>query len=409
MSRFGVGESLQGVPVYLSGDFSATMGRSVSEDILSELGGYKDFLPVFQTWAKGSILANRSQSRFRTLPFWVKLQQNNFDIISTYASYGKLEQKVNKKRFQDAVKVYTSISLDLIEVLLGYQQGTSQTYYRLFIRLNEWLAARTGNLLRPAGERKNLSFAGENNNKVDNPVQEGGDFRSSSGGRGILIGLEHYTKEHKEYGKQWSLLAYATLCLTLKLVELCSDIEKYGNIRQRRCAFAERMNETLPGELTLDNGMVMRSETTGQSSTLDLMNWNKAPVAIRLASGWFVGMDKFIEDCMKIEGYVPPVDRNTYLTSYDAPPESKARDFDARAMFQQQTAVKVAAPKFGAAIEFKAKKEAEAQAVVEQAAAEEAAAAEQAAVEQKKSSAVKKSSLVLLAAAGVGAYLMTKS
>ena len=408
MSRFGVGESLLGAPVYLSGDFSSTMGRSVSEELLSGLGSSKDILPVFKIWAKGSILANRSQSRFRTLPFWAKLQQNDFDIVSTYASYGKLEQKVNKKRFQDAVKVYTSISLDLIEVLLGYQQGVSPNYYRLFIRLNEWLAARTGNLLRPKGERKNLSFAGENNNKVDSATQEGGDFRSSFGGRGVLVGLEHYTKEHKEYGKQWTLLADATLYLTLKLVELCADIEKYGNIRQRRCAFVERMNETLPGELTLDNGMVMRSETTGQPSTLDLMNWGEAPVAVRMASGWFVGMDDFIHDCMVIEGYVPPVDRNNAGFSYDAPPESKMRDFDAKTMFQQQTALKSAAPRFGKAIEFKAKKEAEAQAVVEQAAAEEAAVAEQAAVEQKKSSARKKSSLVLLAAAGVGAYLMTK-
>jgi len=98
-----------------------------------------------------------------------------FDSISSSMNAEKLFPKV--------AAAYVSYAHD-IENLLGTMPGSKEAY-RVYFRLGE-LAAK----INPKVKTYKYSYAGPKNNNVNNPDQEGSDFRSSSGSDGTATGIE---------------------------------------------------------------------------------------------------------------------------------------------------------------------------------------------------------------------------
>ena len=86
--------------------------------------------------------------------------------------------------FPKVAAAYVSYAHD-IEGLLGTTPGSKEAY-RVYFRLGE-LAAK----INPKVKTYKYSYAGPKNNNVNNPDQEGSDFRSSSGSDGTATGIEH--------------------------------------------------------------------------------------------------------------------------------------------------------------------------------------------------------------------------
>jgi hypothetical protein len=99
-----------------------------------------------------------------------------FDSISSSMNAEKLFPKV--------AAAYVSFAGE-IETLLGHGPGT-QEGSRIYFRLGELCAK-----INPKVKSYKYSYAGPKNNNVNNPDQEGSDFRSSSGSDGTATGIEN--------------------------------------------------------------------------------------------------------------------------------------------------------------------------------------------------------------------------
>ena len=180
-----------------------------------------------------------------------------FDSISSSMNAEKLFPKV--------AAAYVSYAHD-IEGLLGTTPGSKEAY-RVYFRLGE-LAAK----INPKVKSYKYSYAGPKNNNVNNPDQEGSDFRSSSGSDGTATGIER--RWEASAGEEIFTGGLATGRAGRRLEVQWSVCETMYRIRECLKAVPESQRRGVFA------GMLVKYVGNGGEKTLQGMSFLGAPIEV---------------------------------------------------------------------------------------------------------------------------------